>query len=361
MPSKTSTKAPRKPFIQQILQWFEAEGRKNLPWQHQPTPYRVWVSEIMLQQTQVNTVIPFYQRFMSRFPTVKALAHAELDEVLHHWTGLGYYARARNLHKCASIISHKHRGIFPLTLAELIALPGIGKSTAGAILSLSKNIKATLLDGNVKRVLARVHTVEGWPQAASTQKQLWALADHYTPEHAARQYNQAMMDLGATICVRSQPNCLLCPIQKFCKAYKLGLQNRYPHSKPKKEKPTQNCYMLMLTDQKQRVFLEKRPSSGIWGGLWSFPEYQTLKETTAACKNFFQIKRPKLLPWPTLKHSFTHYHLEITPITLSAQSFSQLKASKSHLWYDLHCPPNIGLAAPVKKLLAQLKKENVSL
>ncbi|MEJ2095511.1 MAG: A/G-specific adenine glycosylase, partial [Gammaproteobacteria bacterium] len=224
-------------LARKLLAWFENHGRHDLPWQENPTPYRVWVSEIMLQQTQVKTVIPYYQRFMTRFPDVACLARAGQDEVLHVWTGLGYYARARNLHRAAKEITQSHHGHFPETLVGLMALPGIGRSTAGAILSLAMGQRAVILDGNVKRVLARYHAVSGWPGKVAVQNQLWALADDHTPAKRVTEYTQAIMDLGATICIRRDPRCESCPLKDSCLACAQGKPNDYPSSRAAKSKP----------------------------------------------------------------------------------------------------------------------------
>ena len=217
-----------------MIAWFAQHGRKDLPWQQDPTPYRVWVSEIMLQQTQVRTVIPYYQRFMQAFPDLRALAAAPLDQVLHHWSGLGYYARARNLHRAAQRIRDDHAGRFPEDIEVVMRLPGIGRSTAGAVLSLACGQRHAILDGNVKRVLARFHAVEGWPGKTAVLEQLWALAEAATPQRDVAAYNQAMMDLGATLCRRGTPECPSCPLQSDCRACKLGRQSEFPAPRPRR-------------------------------------------------------------------------------------------------------------------------------
>lgn len=258
-------------FTRSVLRWYKKHGRHDLPWQKDINAYRVWVSEIMLQQTQVNTVIPYYERFMQTFPTVRDLAQADIDEVLHLWTGLGYYARARNLHKSARIIHTDHNNRFPDDLESIVALPGIGRSTAGAILSLALNQVAPILDGNVKRVLARYHRVEGWPGNKKTEQKLWQLAESVTPDKEFAAYTQAIMDLGATVCTRSNPLCDQCPVNNGCEARETGTQEQYPGKKPKKTLPVKQTIFTIIENDKGEVLLEKRLPQGIWGGLWSFP------------------------------------------------------------------------------------------
>jgi A/G-specific adenine glycosylase len=356
-------------FSQKILKWFKTEGRKDLPWQQNPTPYRVWVSEIMLQQTQVVTVIPYYERFMSRFPTISSLAAAPLDDVLNEWTGLGYYARARNLHKTAEIIHILHRGVFPVNFETVIQLPGIGRSTAGAILSLSKQQRHPILDGNVKRVLCRVFAVKGWPGQAKIQETLWQLSEQLTPQKQAHHYTQAMMDLGATVCTRTKPRCHQCPLKQECQAHALSTVHLYPESRPKKVKPIHQTILLILKHPKEpKIFLEKRPSKGIWGGLWSFPEYSTrlkspliqANDISKWCRSQFNLSVGSQQSLASFRHTFTHFHLDIHPIvcTLSALKKAQPLLDNSqanvHYWHRLGQPVKVGVAAPIKKLLENL-------
>jgi len=259
-----------------LLAWFDRHGRKDLPWQRDVTPYRVWVSEIMLQQTQVTTVIPYYQRFMTRFPEVGTLAEAPLDDVLHHWSGLGYYARARNLHRTAVAIQHDHGGYFPREIETMQDLPGIGRSTAAAILALSTGQRHAILDGNVKRVLARYHAVAGWSGQAAVEKELWALAERHTPRARVAHYTQAIMDLGATVCTRARAACYHCPLANGCRAWREDRVHELPTPRPRTARRSRKTTMLILTNDRSEVLLEQRPPSGIWGGLWSLPE------TTAA-------------------------------------------------------------------------------
>lgn len=341
-------------FQQAVLDWFEQHGRKNLPWQKPASPYRVWVSEIMLQQTQVTTVIPYFERFIKHFPTIKHLAHAAIDDVLNLWAGLGYYARARYLHRTAQIIQHEYAGKFPTDLEILTSLPGIGRSTAGAILSLSKNLYAAILDGNVKRVLTRVHAIEGWPSETSTLKKLWELAERYTSHNRPAHYTQAMMDLGATICTRSKPKCLLCPLQKFCIAFKQGNPNAYPTKKPKKQLPVRIINMLVLRNQAGEILLEKRPPVGIWGGLWSLPECPVDADITAWCKEKYACFIGDMSTGIAFRHTFSHFHLDIVPIIVTIKSYASMIKETQTAWHNNKEINTKGLATPIKKLLSTL-------
>lgn len=338
-------------FSAAVLNWFDQHGRKHLPWQQHKSAYNTWVSEIMLQQTQVSTVIPYYQRFMERFPSVNDLAAAPIDEVLHLWTGLGYYARARNLHKAAQQVASEYGGIFPTDPAQLEALPGIGRSTAGAIASISAGIRAPILDGNVKRVLARFQAVEGWPGAVPVQRELWDWADRYTPAERVGDYTQAMMDLGATLCTRSKPACGLCPLSSECKALAQNRVSELPSPRPKKTLPVKQTLMLIVR-QGAEVLLQQRPPTGIWGGLWSFPETQDLRDLPAG----WGVNIDKAKPLAPLRHTFSHYHLDITPVLINASDlrFDALMEERASLWYNSAQPIEIGLAAPVKRLLTSL-------
>jgi len=343
-------------FRERVFDWFDAHGRKSLPWQYDKTPYRVWVSEIMLQQTQVTTVIPYFERFMARFPNVLALAQAPQDDVLHLWTGLGYYARARNLHKAAKVVVDEHDGEFPThDLEAMTALPGIGRSTAGAIVSISTGQRAAILDGNVKRVLARLHAVDGWPGKSDVLARLWALAECYTPDKRLPDYTQAMMDLGAMICTRGKPSCLLCPFEDVCVAHAQGEERRYPGSKPKRELPTRQTQMLLLRDETGRVLLEQRPPSGLWGGLWGFPQFEGDSELHEWLERHCRGVHLESA-WQPFTHTFTHFRLEITPrpARLPGQNAVTAVAESNRQWVDPAEPANVGLAAPVKALLATL-------
>lgn len=350
-PTETSTTAL---FSQAVLNWFDENGRKHLPWQQDITPYKVWISEVMLQQTQVATVIPYFERFLQAFPTVHDLANAEQNKVLHLWTGLGYYARARNLHACAKTVSSEHSGEFPKSVEGLIDLPGIGRSTAGAIASISMGINAPILDGNVKRVLCRYFAVEGWPGKTSVQKELWIIAENLTPTKRCNHYTQAMMDMGATLCTRSQPQCGICPLAPDCQAHKQGNPKDYPNSKPKKDKPEKHIQLIMLQDPDGHILLEQRPTQGIWGGLWSFPELPMEEDALKRSQALFGDKAYQQDSWPSFRHTFSHYHLHIQPVLIRLSKRPKAIGESSRHWYNPQQPSELGLAAPVKTLLAKL-------
>lgn len=341
-------------FAPAVLVWAAEHGRHDLPWQQGVTPYRVWISEIMLQQTQVATVIDYFQRFMQRFPDLPSLAAGEQDEVLHLWTGLGYYSRARNLHKTAQLLVEQHNGEFPPSVEALAELPGIGRSTAGAIASLGMGLRAPILDGNVKQVLARYSALRDYPGSSAAMRQLWQLAEQLTPaaEHCAA-YTQAMMDLGATLCTRSKPDCQRCPLQQGCQARVLGLQNELPVPRPKKELPEQHCHMLLLTNAQGEVLLQQRPATGLWGGLYSLPQLESMDALPALlASQQLQAQEPRLLP--SLTHTFSHFRLHIQPWQVQVQPAGVAEmAAGPQLWYNRQRPPSIGLAAPVKKLLTR--------
>ncbi len=343
-------------FNQRVLGWFHDEGRHDLPWQKQVSAYRVWVSEIMLQQTQVTTVIDYFQRFMKRFNNVKQLALADSDEVLSYWSGLGYYARARNLHKTAQIIHHEYHGRFPKTVEQLQLLPGIGRSTAGAIVSLAFNQYATILDGNVKRVLARHAAIGGWPGKKHIHDQLWEIAENRTPGQNASAYTQAMMDLGALICTRTQPLCDRCPVQDDCIAYHAQQQHLYPGKKPKTKKPTKATTLLIIQSKPEILLLEKRPSTGIWGGLWSFPETESISAGIEKWQNLLSTSLQHYKTLPKLEHSFTHYDLTLSPVILQCAGKRQPKCKQAKwCWYQLEQALPGGIPSPVAKLLKQYK------
>ncbi|MDR8370464.1 A/G-specific adenine glycosylase [Pseudomonas lactis] len=337
-------------FSQAVLDWYDRHGRHDLPWQQGITPYRVWVSEIMLQQTQVSTVLNYFDRFMASLPTVEALAAAPEDEVLHLWTGLGYYTRARNLQKTAKIVVAEHGGEFPRDVEKLTELPGIGLSTAGAIASLSMGLRAPILDGNVKRVLARFTAQEGYPGEPKVAKQLWATAERFTPFERVNAYTQAMMDMGATLCTRSKPSCLLCPLEKGCEAHMLGLETRYPIPKPRKTIPQKRTLMPMLANAEGAILLYRRPSTGLWGGLWSLPELDDLQDLDHLA-NQHALALGKHQELPGLIHTFSHFQLAIEPWLVQVEETAHHVAEADWLWYNLATPPRLGLAAPVKKLL----------
>lgn len=342
----------QQPIHKAVLVWFDQHGRHDLPWQRDKSPYPVWVSEIMLQQTQVSTVIPFFERFMERFPNVQSLAEAPIDTVLHLWTGLGYYARARNLHKAAHIIVGQHGGVFPETLDQLQALPGIGRSTAAAVLSICHNQPTAILDGNVKRVLARYHAINTWTGDAKIQKKLWQLAEFHTPDIRAGDYTQAIMDLGATLCRRSKPACLLCPLEASCQALAKGITDNIPVPRPRKKIPLKTVTLVIIHNAMGDVWLHKRPPTGIWGGLWSLPDLHSMAES-----GWFLPETPQQV-LPSFTHTFSHFQLTITPhvYALKAADTGIMEAADT-LWYNIDQPKQtLGLAAPIKKLLQRFSK-----
>jgi A/G-specific adenine glycosylase len=336
-----------------LLAWHACAGRHDLPWQRDRTPYRVWVSEIMLQQTQVVTVIPYFERFMARFPDVRALADAPADEVLHLWTGLGYYARARNLHRAAQIVRDEHGGEFPRQLGAVMELPGIGRSTAGAILAISTGTRHAILDGNVKRVLARYHAVGGAIDENATLAELWRLADHHTPIDDVAVYTQAVMDLGATLCTRANPRCADCPIAADCRARLQGRQAELPAGKRRRAaRKLKRAYMLVAR-RESAVLLVQRPTSGIWGGLWCLPEFTDRDAAAAFAASELEQAWLASSALPDIEHSFTHFDLVITPIVARCRGEAGVREGGS-LWYDLSDPARVGLPAPIKTLLENL-------
>ncbi len=344
-------------FARRLLAWYDRHGRHDLPWQQQPTPYRVWVSEVMLQQTQVVTVIPYFERFMASFPNVKKLADASLDEVLAHWSGLGYYSRARNLHKAAQIIRDQHRGKFPQQFEAVVELPGVGRSTAGAILSLACDQHLPILDGNVKRVLSRFHAVEGWPGQREVEQQLWQLAETLTPKKRTAAYTQAIMDLGATLCTRTKPRCEACPASIDCLAYAQGRIADFPGKKPRKAMPLRKTQMLLVQNAKGELLLEQRPPAGIWGGLWSIPECPYDEDITHWCREQLGLELDGWEALPPLLHTFSHFQLEISPwhCRVKAVNSGRVMEPSGMVWYNSRSFAQLGLPAPVKKLLGRLK------
>lgn len=306
----------------------------------------------MLQQTQVTTVIAYYLRFLKRFPKVEDLANAKTDEVLHLWTGLGYYARARNLHKTAQIICNDYRGVFPNEFEQVLALPGIGRSTAGAILAFSTQQRHAILDGNVKRVLARVYAIEGWYGKKSVEQTFWDIAQQNTPHKKVSTYTQAIMDFGATQCTRSKPNCQPCPLQSSCQAYRTNRVKELPHGKPKTHKPTKETFMLLIKNADDAFLLQQNPPSGIWGGLWCPPQVSNLPKLGETHDiEGWQVSPLEILN--VVKHTFSHFHLLITPVLCRVSVNANSVADNASIWYKPNSDMTVGLAAPVKKLLEQ--------
>ena len=340
-------------FAAPLLAWFEANGRHDLPWQHPRSPYRVWLSEVMLQQTQVRVVVPYFERFVAALPTVAALAAAPLDDVLALWSGLGYYARARNLHAAARACATLHEGDLPRDFDALVALPGIGRSTAGAILAQAWGDRHAILDGNVKRVLARYHGLEGWPGQSTIEKQLWRFAEGHLPTDRLADYVQAQMDLGATLCTRHAPACGDCPLRPGCTAYAEGRTDELPTPKPGKALPTREALLLLLRDAKGRVLLQRRPPAGVWAQLWSLPE----AADTAAARDWFEahagagFETAEALE--TIPHVFSHYRFLMHPLRWNAVD-AQLRIGDSDdlRWVERAELPRLGIPAPVRRLLA---------
>lgn len=341
-----------------LVAWHTHSGRHDLPWQKDRTPYRVWISEIMLQQTQVSTVIPYFERFMHRFPDVTTLADAPIDEVLHLWTGLGYYARARNLHAASKRIRDEFGGHFPTDFEAVTNLPGIGRSTAGAILSLALDQRHAILDGNVKRVLARVFGIEGSPAERRVEQQLWQLAEACTPAQGSAIYTQAIMDLGATVCTRRRPICVLCPLAPGCMARHSGRQHEIPAPKARKPRSlrrVERCWLLLAENTEGAVFLERRPERGIWGGLWCPPEFKSESACLAYARNHFHLQRDQVFErLGSVAHAFTHFDLEIFPVRAKGCVPTAVMESQQSLWYNarhLEGAARVGLPAPIKELL----------
>ena len=346
-------------FAAAVLMWFDQHGRKDLPWKTPVDPYRIWVSEIMLQQTRVQTVVGYFQRFVARFPDVQALADASEDEVLEQWSGLGYYARCRNLHAAARALRDHHQGRFPQTLEALQTLPGIGRSTAAAILAQAFGQRQAILDGNVKRVLARYAAIDGWPGAPSVQKRLWAIAERLTPTARVADYTQAMMDLGAMVCVRSRPRCEACPVHAACQALAQGRTHELPDPKPKKTLPDRHKTWLLIRDAQGRVLLERRPPHGIWGGLWTFPELDADDDIEA-----WLGQRLGHYPDPApsihdasegVTHVFSHFRLHARLRFLELPRVRAIVRDIDRMcWREPDAPPPGGVPAPVARLLERL-------
>ncbi len=347
-----------KSFSDRLLVWFKEHGRHDLPWQQKPTAYRVWISEIMLQQTQVVTVIPYFERFMTSFPDVNTLADSDLDSVLHHWTGLGYYARARNLHKAANIITKDLHGKLPATLEKLISLPGIGRSTAGAILSLACEKRFPILDGNVKRVLSRYHGVEGWPGKKNIEQELWSYAETHTPTESVRDYTQAIMDLGATVCSRRHPACEACPLTKACFARKAERQHDFPGSKPKQVLPKRETVFAIIENAKGEVLLQQRPPTGIWGGLWCFPEFSSDEPIAIKIGKQYGFNIKQQTEYKSFKHTFSHFHLMIKPVHIKLEGrVNMVNEEGLSAWLNPGKDSGLGFPAPVVSMLEDLNNK----
>jgi A/G-specific adenine glycosylase len=338
-----------KNFAQRLIEWQEQHGRHGLPWQQTRDPYAVWLSEIMLQQTQVASVIPYYQRFIARFPDLAALAAASQDEVLAHWSGLGYYARGRNLHRAAQLVVAQHGGVFPSAPESVVALPGIGRSTAAAILAFAFGQRRAILDGNVKRVLARCFGIAGFPGAKAVENRLWQQAEALLPESGIETYTQALMDLGATVCVR-KPSCAACPLGSGCVAYNEKRVAELPTPKPRKPLPQKETALLVLLRQGE-VYLEKRPPTGIWGGMWSLPEAPVL---AAGCLESLGMAGAEVSPLPERLHTFTHFRLRIVPRVFEVTELLPGAREPGGLWLTLADALGAALPKPVRDILKGL-------
>jgi len=346
----TSPIGPLASFAERLLTWWDAHGRKDLPWQAPRTPYRVWISEIMLQQTQVATVIPYFDRWMRDFPDVEALAAAPLHAVLAHWSGLGYYARARNLHQAARICAERYDGRLPAAADALAALPGIGPSTANAIVSQATDTPAAVLDGNVRRVLARHAGVGGWTGRSAVQKRLWAEAEARLPTARGADYTQAVMDLGALLCRRSNPACPQCPVRDDCRAALEDRVAELPTPKPPAKVGDRALRMLILRDDRGRILLEQRPPAGIWGGLWCLPDGAGLADIEAR----LGLRAVRPVDLPAVAHRLSHLRLSIRPVLADARDAGQVHYSGSCGWFDRAQQGRLGLPQPVAELLRRL-------
>lgn len=341
-------RAGEREFSARLIKWQVAHGRHDLPWQHTRDAYCIWLSEIMLQQTQVTTVIPYYARFLERFPCVEVLAQAPVDAVLELWAGLGYYARARNLHRCAQVIVAEHGGNFPQEVTAIAQLPGIGRSTAAAIAAFAFGKRAAILDGNVKRVLARCFAIEGFPGAAQTEREMWSLAESLLPSSRIEAYTQGLMDLGATLCTRRQPFCSACPMYELCNARRTGRQAELPVAKPRKALPERAAALLLLTDDR-RVLVERRPPAGIWGGLLSLPEGGSVDPEEFVRRHGCRLLDTRSLP--PLKHTFTHFRLNIQTLLCRVEVSDHQASEAGWQWLDYAAIESAALPTPIRFLL----------
>ncbi len=341
-------------FAERLIAWHRRAGRHDLPWQGTRDPYRIWLSEIMLQQTQVATVVPYYERFVARFPDLPALAGAELDEVLGLWSGLGYYSRARNLHRCAREAAERYGGSLPATLDELVALPGIGRSTAAAILAFSTGRRHAILDGNVRRVLCRFHAIDGWPGKTAVEKRLWRLAEAHTPEDDVPVYTQAIMDLGAMVCRRTRPDCDACPVAGGCRGLREGRVESLPAPRPRRRLPERRTVMPIL-EGPAGILLERRPPTGVWGGLWSLPEYEAgddLDGLAGWCLERYGLVVGRIETGTEFIHAFSHYRLRIRPLTVTVRlAADRAMEGRETLWYTPARHPDCALPTPIRRLL----------
>ncbi|MBX6419527.1 MAG: A/G-specific adenine glycosylase [Nevskia sp.] len=344
-------------FAARVLAWYDRHGRRDLPWQHPRTAYRVWIAEVMLQQTQVATVIPYYRRFLRRFADVRALATADLDEVLRLWAGLGYYARARHLHRAAREIVTRHGGQFPRSLEAACALPGLGRSTAGAILAQAYGARHAILDGNVRRLLARYRAIPGWPGATAVNRKLWALAEALLPRRRLADYTQALMDLGATVCTARAPACVRCPLRRDCAARRANRVADVPAPRPSRVRPLRHARLLLVENARGALLFERRPPVGLWGGLWSLPmieDGQVQAEEFLRTRYGLHARLGESLP--ALRHAFTHFELELQPVRLRTNGAEpRLREREALRWISISARRRPGLPRPIAALLRQLR------
>ena len=340
-------------FSTRIIAWQKRHGRHDLPWQNTRDPYRIWLSEIMLQQTQVATVIPYYTRFLEKFATLRDLATASEDEVLALWSGLGYYSRGRNLLRAAQIVAEKFRGEFPKAMDDILALPGIGQSTAAAISAFAFGERQAILDGNVKRVFARHFGVAGFPGEKKVDTKLWSVANEALPKKNIEAYTQGLMDLGATVCLRAQPLCLACPVEEHCVAKRDGRIQELPTPRPKKAVPEKSTTMLIIVDAGE-VLLEKRPPTGVWAGMWCFPEVVNGASPRHVCRERYGLETKSLKPWSVLRHGFTHFKLSITPQPIVVQKKLPRASEPSCMWLSIDDALKAAIPKPVRELLIKL-------
>ena len=339
-------------FARRIIAWQKKHGRHDLPWQNTRGPYRIWLSEIMLQQTQVATVIPYYARFLKKFPALRDLARASEDEVLALWSGLGYYSRGRNLLRAAQMIDQKFEGEFPKLFDDILSLPGIGQSTAAAISAFAFGERQAILDGNVKRVFARHFGVVGFPGDKKVEAKLWVVANEALPKKNIEAYTQGLMDLGATICLRSRPLCLTCPIAESCVAKHEGRIQELPSPRPKKAVPEKSTTMLIITHAGE-VLLEKRPPTGVWAGMWCFPELVDGASAREICRERFGLEVNISKPWDVLQHRFTHFKLRITPQPITVQEKLPRVAEPGVVWLSIEDALKAAIPKPVRDLLVK--------
>ena len=339
-------------FAQRLIAWQRTHGRHDLPWQNTRDPYRVWLAEIMLQQTQVATVIPYYGRFLARFPTLESLAAAPVEQAMSLWSGLGYYARARNLHRCAASIVAEHGGNFPSTPESIAALPGIGRSTANSIAAVCFGARAPILDGNVKRLLCRFLGIEGFPGTAAVESRLWLAAEALLPDDEVPRYLQAQMDMGATVCTRTRPRCGECPVAADCVAHCDGRVTDLPAPRPKRDVPERVATLLVLRQDGQ-VLVEQRPPAGIWGGLLSLPELPEATDVDHYCVKRFGVRIDAVTPAPSFTHAFSHFRLRIQPLVCTVAGSIGVADSTTR-WLPPDEWPLAALPAPIRKILSEI-------